>query len=54
MIQNQTERLSHLSEVLLDMTGIQSVERSDFISLAELTDEVCCDLAPLLTRKKWN
>ena len=34
MIQEQTERLSHLSEVLLDMTGIQSIERSDSISLA--------------------
>ena len=52
MIQNQTERLSHLSEVLLDMTGIQSVERSDFISLAELTDEVCCDLASIADQKK--
>ena len=51
MIQNQTERLSHLSEVLLDMTGIQSVERSDFISLAELTDEVC-DLASIADQKK--
>ena len=52
MIQNQTERLSHLSEVLLDMTGIQSVERSDSISLAELTDEVCCDLASIADQKK--
>lgn len=52
MIQNQTERLSHLSEVLLDMTGIQSVERSDSISLAELTDEVCCDLAAIADQKK--
>lgn len=52
MIQNQTERLSHLSEVLLDMTGIQSVERSDFISLAELTDEVCCDLASIADQKE--
>lgn len=42
MIQEQTERLSHLSEVLLDMTGIQSIERSDSISLAALTDEVFC------------
>lgn len=52
MIQDQTGRLSHLSEVLLDMTGIQSVERSDFISLAELTDEVCCDLASIADQKK--
>ena len=34
------------------MTGIQSVERSDSISLAELTDEVCCDLAAIADQKK--
>ena len=44
MIQEQTGRLSHLASVLLDMTGIQTVERSDSISLAALTDEVFCDL----------
>ena len=52
MIQSQTGRLSHLSEVLLDMTGIQSVERSDSISLAVLTDEVCCDLASIADQKE--
>ena len=52
MIQGQTGRLSHLSEVLLDMTGIQSVERSDSISLAVLTDEVCCDLASIADQKE--
>ena len=51
MIQEQTERLSHLSEVLLDMTGIQSIERSDFISLAVLADEVCCDLISIAEQK---
>ena len=48
MIQDQTGRLSHLSEVLLDMTGIQSIERSDSISLAEL----CCDLASIADQKE--
>lgn len=52
MIQEQTERLSHLSEVLLDMTGIQSIERSDSISLAELTDEVFCDLISVADQKE--
>ena len=51
MIQEQTERLSHLSEVLLDMTGIQSIERSDSISLAVLADEVCCDLVSIAEQK---
>ena len=52
MIQEQTERLSHLSEVLLDMPGIQSIERSDSISLAALTDEVFCDLISVADQKE--
>ena len=52
MIQSQTGRLSHLSEVLLDMTGIQSVERSDSISLAVLTEEVFCDLISVADQKE--
>lgn len=52
MIQEQTERLSHLASVLLDMTGIQTVERSDSISLAALTDEVFCDLASVAEDKQ--
>lgn len=52
MIQEQTGRLSHLASVLLDMTGIQSIERSDNISLAALTDEVFCDLASVAEDKQ--
>lgn len=51
MIQKQTKRLSHLAEMLLDLTGVQSVERSEKISLAELTDEVFCDLASVADQK---
>ena len=40
MLQEQIGRLSHLAEILLDMTGLQTVERSDTISLATLTEEV--------------
>ena len=29
MLQEQTGRLSHLAEILLDMTGLQTVERSE-------------------------
>ena len=47
MLQEQTGRLSHLAEILLDMTGLQTVERSDTISLAALTEEVFCDLTRL-------
>ena len=52
MIQEQTGRLSHLAEVLLDMTGLQTVERSETISLAELTEEVFCDLASIADQKQ--
>ena len=52
MIQEQTGRLSHLASILLDMTGIQTVERSDSISLAALTDEVFCDLASVAEDKQ--
>lgn len=52
LIQEQTGRLSHLAEILLDMTGIQTVERSETISLAELTEEVFCDLAPVAEQKQ--
>lgn len=44
MIQEQTARLSHLVGTLLDMTNLKSVPRTDRVSLAELTDEVFCDL----------
>ena len=44
MIQEQTARLSHLVETLLDMTNLKSVPRADQVSLEELTDEVFCDL----------
>ena len=44
MIKEQTARLSHLVGTLLDMTNLKSVPRTDRVSLAELTDEVFCDL----------
>ena len=52
LIQEQTGRLSHLAEILLDMTGIQTVERSETISLAEITEEVFCDLASVAEQKQ--
>ena len=52
LIQEQTGRLSHQAEILLDMTGIQTVERSETISLAELTEEVFCDLTSVAEQKQ--
>ena len=50
MIQEQTARLSHLVGTLLDMTNLKSVPRTDQVSLAELTDEVFCDLDSIAQR----
>ena len=47
MVQEQTERLSHVIDVLLEMTELQSAKRNDPISLEALTEEVLCDLAAL-------
>lgn len=44
MLGQQTERLSELVSELLEMTSLDTVERSDSISLQELTEEVLCDL----------
>lgn len=52
LIQEQTGRLSHLAEILLDMTGIQTIKRSETFSLAELTDEVLCDLTSIAEQKQ--
>lgn len=45
MLSEQTERLSHLVSILLEMTELQTVERTDKIALSELVEEVLCDLA---------
>lgn len=45
MLSEQTERLSHLVSVLLEMTELQTVQRTDEIALAGLVEEVLCDLA---------
>ena len=52
MLQEQTGRLSHLAEILLDMTGLQTIERSDTVSLEALTDEVFCDLNAITGQKE--
>ncbi len=44
MIRMQTDRLSHVIDLLLEMTELQSAKRSDPISLAEMAEEVICDL----------
>ncbi|RDU25214.1 sensor histidine kinase [Anaerosacchariphilus polymeriproducens] len=52
MIGQQTEQLTHLVQVLLEMAELQSVQRSDHISLPDLVEEVLFDLAPLADKKQ--
>ncbi|SHE92744.1 Signal transduction histidine kinase [Tissierella praeacuta DSM 18095] len=51
MVKIQTDRLSHVIDILLEMTELQSAKRSDHISLAELTEEVICDLVAVGDKK---
>lgn len=51
MARNQTDRLSHVIDILLEMTELQSAPKSDKISLSEITEEVICDLVSLAEKK---
>lgn len=52
MVSEQTERLSHLVGVLLEMTELETVQRTDRISLSALIEEVLCDLAQVADEKE--
>ena len=47
MVRMQTDRLSHVIDILLEMTELQSAKKSDPILLAEIAEEVICDLTTL-------
>ena len=47
MIRMQTSRLSHVIDILLEMTDLQSAQKQDHISLADMAEEVICDLTAL-------
>ncbi|MFQ7748751.1 MAG: sensor histidine kinase [Acutalibacteraceae bacterium] len=51
-VSDQTEQLSRVVEALLEMTGLETIERRDHISLFALTEEVLCDLAQVAEEKK--
>ena len=51
MVSEQTGRLSHLVNVLLEMTELQTLQRTDEISLSALVEEVICDLAQVADEK---
>lgn len=52
MISEQTERLSHLVEILLELTELDTVKQCDQISLAALIEEVICDLTQIAEEKQ--
>ena len=51
MVRMQTDRLSHVIDLLLEMTELQSAKRSDRIQLAKIVEEVICDLASVGDKK---
>lgn len=51
MLSEQTERLSDLVSKLLEMTELQTVQRTDEIALSALVEEVLCDLAQVAQNK---
>ena len=51
MAKTQTDRLSHVIDILLEMTELQSTPKGDKISLAEITEEVICDLVSVAEKK---
>lgn len=52
MAVEQTGRLSHLVSTLLEMTELQTVQRTDQISLSALVEEVICDLTQIADERK--
>lgn len=51
MMLEQTGHLSHLVNVLLEMTELQTLQRTDEISLSALVEEVICDLTQVADEK---
>lgn len=51
MVREQTGRLTHLVSVLLEMTELQTVQRTDRISVSALIEEVICDLTQVADEK---
>lgn len=48
----QTERLSHLIEMLLELTDLGTAPRNDHVSLDALIEEVLCDLTQVAEEKQ--
>lgn len=51
LLQEQTERMSRVTKVLLEMSELRSVPCEDAVELGPLSEEVLTDLAPLAEHK---
>lgn len=51
LLREQTERLSQLSQTLLEMNSLQSAPRTDRIQLGPMIEEIFTDLAPLAEQR---
>lgn len=51
LLQEQTERMTHMTATLLEMSELRSVPCDDEIDLAPMIEEVLTDLAPLAEEK---
>ncbi len=51
MMQTQTERLSRLVKILLEMSELETIPRTDQIALSPLIEEVLADLSPLAEKR---
>lgn len=52
MVYMQTDRLSNVIDILMEMTELQSAEKSDNIVLDEITEEIICDLVTLADKNE--
>lgn len=51
LLQEQTERMSHMTKTLLEMSELRTVPCNDVIELAPMFEEVFADLAPLAEKR---
>lgn len=52
LLREQTERMSQMTGILLEMSRFQNVERKDTIQLLPLIEEIFTDLTPLAEKNK--
>ena len=52
LLQEQTERMTQMTKILLEMSELRTVPCSDRIEIAPMIEEIFADLAPLAERKE--